>query len=332
MKKNYTLRDIAEIAGVSLKTVSRTINNEKGVKDSTREKVLKVIKETDYRLNMHAKMLSQNKSNQILVVSDIDNDIYPSHRTSLIVDSIISNAQKFGYKVILVNNLVELEKNFMGVIERGYYDGIIVLNSPLNNSLLGTIEKLGVPVIVSGKNDKFKYVGTDHEMGAYLATDYLLELGLRDIRLFVDNPLWPTHADKIEGFKRALSKHKLDFKEDFIITHQNTSKDIFKFIEKRVEEGTLFEGAIIQSDFLALGAIKAVNKYKLNCPEDIKIIGFGNTSLSEEVYPELTSVEQDFEKIGTVIVQKLLQMINGHSVSSYKIDTKLFIRNSTEKK
>ncbi|PGN02936.1 LacI family transcriptional regulator, partial [Bacillus cereus] len=100
MESKYTLRDIAKLAGVSFKTVSRVINNESGVRKETREKVEKVLKEKNYTMNYYAKGLSQNKTFQILVVSDIDRDTYPVQRTSIIINNIIKEANHHKYKVI----------------------------------------------------------------------------------------------------------------------------------------------------------------------------------------------------------------------------------------
>lgn len=329
MDKKYTLRDIAKLANVSFKTVSRVVNNEPGVRKETKEKVLKVLKETNYTMNYYAKGLSQNKTFQILVVSDIDRDIYPVQRTSIIINSIIKEANHHKYKVVVINNLDELESNYMGVLEKGYYDGMIVLNSPRNNVLLEEIEKLGVPVIVSGKNDKFTYVGTDHETGAYNAANYLFKMGVKDIRLLLDNPNWPTHDEKIKGFKKAYVELSIPFNPNRIITGVYNSKDIFQYVETNFKNDTLPDGLIISSDFSALGAIKAINKYQISCPGKLNVISFGNMPICTEVFPELSSVEQDFEKIGQILVQKLVNKLNGEHITSYKIKTELIIREST---
>lgn len=330
MDRKYTLRDIAKLANVSFKTVSRVVNNEAGVKKETREKVFKFLKETNYTMNYNAKGLSQNKTFQLLVVSDIDRDKFPVQRTSIITNSIIKEANNHKYKVVIVNNLDELESNFMGVVERGFYDGMIVLNSPRNNALLEKVEKSGVPVIVSGKNDKFTYVGTDHEIGAFNAADYLFKKGAQNIQLLLDNPKWPTHAEKTKGFRQAFSTHQIPFNSDKIITGLYNSKDYFHYIEKHLENDTLPDGVIVSSDFLALGVIKAINKYRIPCPDQLSVISFGNMPISTEVFPEMTSVEQDFGKIGKMLVQKLINKLNGEQVSSYKIKTKLVIRESTK--
>jgi LacI family transcriptional regulator len=332
LDKNYTLRDIAKLANVSFKTVSRVINNEPGVRKETKEKVLKVLKETNYTMNYNAKGLSQNKTFQILVVSDIDRDSYPVQRTSIIINSIIKEANNHKYKIVVVNNLDELESNYMGVLEKGYYDGMIVLNSPRNNLLLEEVEKLGVPVIVSGKNNKFTYVGTDHETGAYNAADYLLNVGVKDIKLLLNDPNWPTHDEKIKGFKKAYSDHNIPFDSNSIITGLNGSIDIFQYVEQNFKNNTLPNGLIITSDFEALGAIKAINKYQIPCPGKLNVISFGNMPICTEVFPELSSVEQDFEGIGKILVQKLVSKLNGENITSYKIKTELIIRESTFKK
>jgi LacI family transcriptional regulator len=329
VEKKYTLRDIAKLANVSFKTVSRVVNNEPGVRKETKEKVLKVLKETNYTMNYYAKGLSQNKTFQILVVSDIDRDIYPVQRTSIIINSIIKEASNHKYKVVVINNLDELESNYMGVLERGYYDGMIVLNSPRNNILLEKVEKLGIPVIVSGKNDKFTYVGTDHETGAYNAADYLFKTGVKDIKLLLDNPNWPTHDEKINGVKKAFSDHHKTFHSSNIMIGFHSSQDVYHYVQENFKNHTLPTGLIISSDPIALGAIKAINKYQIPCPDKLSVISFGNMPISTEVFPELTSVEQDFEQIGQILVQKLVSKLNGENITSYKIKTQLIIREST---
>ncbi|UUZ80470.1 LacI family transcriptional regulator [Paenibacillus sp. P26] len=331
MERKYTLKDIAKLANVSDKTVSRVVNNEGRVKKETKEKILRILKEKNYTINTYAKGLTQRKTYQILVVSDIDRDLYPVQRTSIIINSIIKEAGKHQYKVVLVNNLDEMHSNYFGVLERGYFDGMIVLNSPRNNALLESVESLGVPIIVSGKNDKFTFVGTDYELGAYLAAKYLFDKGAKTIRSLLNDPAWPTHIEKINGFKRALQENggKNEVEDQADIVGVFNSKDVYQYVEHEFQNGTLADGLIVSDDFSALGAIKAVNKYRIPCPQQVQMISFGNLPISTEVYPELSTVEQDFHMIGQMLVQKLLDRMNGQPVSSLKIQTRLIIREST---
>lgn len=216
-----------------------------------------------------------------------------------------------------------------GVLERGYFDGVIVLNSPGNNELLESVENLGVPVIVSGKNNKFTFVGTDYDTGAYNAASYLFQKGAQNIQLLLDDPAWPTHEEKIVGFKKALNEKQIKSPDEPIITGLLNSKDVFHYVENAFRNGALPDGLIMVSDFVALGAIKAINKYRIPCPEQVQVISFGNMPIATEVYPELSTVEQDFNMIGQILVQKMIDKMNGQKISTIKIKTKLIIREST---
>lgn len=327
MVKKLTIKDIAELSGVSVKTVSKVINQRYGVKNETRDKILHIMKENNYSVNYNAKRLSENKSMQIAVVTNITERL-PLKKNYLIIQHILEKLK--GYNVIVNNSVEELQKNPYGGIAKGYYDGIILLN-PREIESIEYVKKSGIPFIISGINEKYSYVGTDQKGSGYLATKHLLDLGCRDIYFLLDTKNTFTAKKKIEGYKEAIENKGLIYDDYKVLENFYKSKHIEEFITTKYYMNELPDAIIIDSDFPAFGAIRAIHNLGIKCPENLKIITFGNTYMCSEVSPSLTSIKQNFELIAEKLIELLLERIdyNEECMKSYCIPAELIVREST---
>lgn len=328
--KNYTIRDISKMAGVSFKTISRVVNNELGVKFETREKILKILKDVNYKIDVNAKRLSTKKINQLLVLLGTDAaDPYIGQRENVILGSIVAEAKKNNYKIIVDYSNGDVDENKFQ--EMGNYAGVIAISPKEKNRKMEELEGLKIPIMVTGINNKFQYVGSDYESGAYLAAKHFCECGVKEAKIIVPNKNSTSSKEKIKGFTKGCKEFNIKLIPEDVIIKKN-STEIFQYFEDCYKKNSIPKALLINSDNEALGAIKAINKYKILCPEKIKIISFGNLPISSEVYPEITTLKQDFLKIGEEIVKRLISKIENKETESLRIQPKLIVRDTTCKK
>lgn len=324
-----TIKDIARLAGVSVKTVSNAINNKPGVKKETRENILKIIEKTGYTINYNAKRLSESKSKQIAIVTNILPDI-PLQKNNIILNHIIEKLKNFDYRAIVCNNITELQHKLFNRIEKGYYDGIILLN-PKNNNSIEFLKSSKIPFVSSGININCDFVGTDQKESGYISTRHLIEIGCKKIDFLVGTKDNSTFSDKISGYKKALKEEKIKYEniqEGFF-----DSNSVEQYIISSYYKKALPDAIMIDSDFPVFGAIRAFKKLNLNCPKDIKIITFGDTFICKELSPSITSIKQDFKLIAHHLVELILNKIENEKSEekNIKLSPKLIIRESTMK-
>lgn len=329
MKENITISDIAKIANVSSKTVSKVINNQSGVKLETREKILKIMKENNYSINYNARRLSEAKSRQIALVTNISKK-HPLNKNYLIMQHILEIIKD--YEVVIYNKVEDLQTNPYGGIAKSYYDGIILLN-PSKNESIEYIKESNIPFVVSGSFQNCSFVGTDQIQSGYIATKHLLELGCKDIVFLLNTKKSFTAEKKIEGYLKALKEFNVEFVEENIKDEFYTVESVEEFIKSKYYMKKMPDAIMIDSDFPAFGAIRAFSKLNIKCPEDIKIITFGNTYICPAITPSLSSIKQNFELIAHKLVEILLEKINKNNdeEKSYIIPAELIVRESTIK-
>lgn len=323
--KKLTIKDIASIAGVSFKTVSRVLNKEPNVKKETREKVEKILLETNFSINYNAKRLSVSRTRQIGLITNTLLD-YELNKNYIIMNYIVKYARAKGYTIIVNRKFKDLVKNNFGKIDIGFYEGLIFLN-PKNRDEVEQAVQSNLPVVISGISDKYIYVGTDQFESAYIATKTLVNKGCSDICILLGDENTKTTKEKYRGYKQAIDEFKL---KENVYYNYSTSEEVEKFITKNQKK--LPQGLIINSDSAALGAIRAINKLGIKSPKDLQIISFGNTFICNEVYPSLSSMKQKFDVIAKELVDKVIYMIEneGEKAKSYKIPAELVERETTK--
>ncbi|WP_068268930.1 LacI family DNA-binding transcriptional regulator [Caviibacter abscessus] len=323
--KKLTIKDIANLAGVSFKTVSRVLNKEQNVKKETREKIEKILLETNFSINYNAKRLSISRTKQIGLVTNTVLD-YELNKNYIIMNYIVNYARKRGYTILVNRSFKELVKNNFDKIDSGFYEGLIFLN-PKNSDEVEKAVQSNLPVVISGISEKYIYVGTDQYESAYIATETLIRKGCKDICILLGDSNTKTTNEKYRGYKQVIDKFKM---KENVYYNYSSSEEVEKFIISKYKDKKLPDGLVINSDYAALGAIRAINKLGIKCPEKLKIISFGNTFICNEVYPSLSSMKQKFDIIAKELVDKIIYMIEneGKKAQSYKIPAELVERDT----
>ena len=333
MKKS-TLQDVAKVSGVSITTVSRVINNNYPVKASTRAKVDKAIKMLNFRPNLLAKGLIQNYTKTIGILTPSIENLFFSE----VIKGIDSIMKPLKYTTFLChtegNN--ESELDMINSLVNRQVDGIIMIDPRGENIESGMLEELSKTtplVIINGYSNgvKCNYVLNDAVSGVKDALQYLLDSGIKNIALL-----------------RGGKSFSYDIKEDIylkFVEDNNLRKNIIKIddgndikavssakiqVLKVLKSDLIPEGILCCNDWMAVGALNAAKHAGVTVPDNLRIIGFDNTIISQITDPTLSTVDQQMTKLGQLAAKRIYTMMSTDDNENQKIflETKLVIRES----
>jgi len=346
-KKQTTLSDVADAVGVTAMTVSRVVSGEGYVSDGTRKKVLKVVKDLNYRRNGVARNLKRQFTETVgLVLGDISNP----YSTEL-ARGVRETLQKQGFNLFICISEHGAKEDIVAFesLANHSVDGIIVAtrsNEAGNRYLRGLVET-NVPIVAIGRDfqhENVDLVSPDNLKGGFEATQHLIDLGHRRIGFLGASLGGGSHLRRLQGYLKALEHHSI-LLDDRLITGR--SEDTPEFSGYSTEE-IGFEGmkrllslpdpptaVFARNDFTAIGAMRAIKESGLRIPEDIAIVGFDDIPLAGRLSPSLTTVRQPMRIEGQIAAEMLLERIGNQEATTRReriLDCELIVRESSGQK
>ena len=329
MRDLPSINQVAAMAGVSIATVSRVLNQSKPVNAETRDRVEQAVAALGYRANAAGRSLAKARSHLLLVlVPDFANPFYAQ-----IVQGVESVARPQGYKILLTDT-TEGEAHHGTALDALYKrlaDGVISLAHLDDDPAL--IDEVRLLPWVSCSEflpeSGVPYVSIDHRQAAIDAVQYLLNRGHRRIALIAADATYRWARLRREGYALALSRAGLALDAALIRTAQDTD-----YAAGSQAAGGLLAlvdaptAVVAVSDTLAIGAIKALRRAGRRVPEDIAVMGFDNLPLSAVFEPALTTVGQPMRELGAAAAEMLLQRLAGATPASRTLAHQLVLRDS----
>ncbi len=306
--------DIAELAGVSIATVSRVVNGSDKVSDKTRAKVLKIIEESGFTPNAFAQGLGLNTMHTIgILVPDIS-DLYMSNAVSNLEKLLHEN----GYDCLLSCSGFDLEgkTKHVSMLLSKHIDALILVGSTYagngkDDEEISYIKDAAkqVPVfLINGLVEGKQIYSTvcDDRNAVYEVTRALIQRGKKRI-LFLNNSKSYSAIQKITGYEQALKEANLPILGELKVQVKN---DIHEVRDLLLQYKTLeFDSIIATEDKIAIGAIKYAHRKGISIPEELSIVGYNNSSYAISCEPELTSVDSRIDKLCQETVQRMLKVV-----------------------
>ncbi|EAC6494783.1 LacI family transcriptional regulator [Listeria monocytogenes] len=310
--KKTSIKDIAKLSGVSVATVSRVINDNGRFSEETREKVLAVIKETNYQMNFSAKSLRMNKSFSVgILVPDISNYFFSS-----VVQQIEAILFDQGYSTIICNTGRNLDKEmaYLNMLESKMVDGLIVISGADEFGFKYNNAENGIPYVCIDRQPKDKkdtiFISSNHYQGAFEATEALIHAGVKSPVIFMHSRQSSSAKERLKGFQDALKKNNIRYDPDVSkFTVDLQIHDYQKSIITFVNEVTTMDGIFAINDNIALELLNLLPTIGKKIPNDIKVIGFDDTPQCNYTVPKLSSVKQNIPKIAQITVDNLITII-----------------------
>jgi DNA-binding LacI/PurR family transcriptional regulator len=334
---NYTINDIALQAGVSKSTVSRVISEKGYASKESREKVLKAIKEMQYRPNGVARAMVSQRTNNIGVIIYRQHHPIASHPFyGKILDAILMTAARLNYSVFVTTDKEMSLISADDMLEKRV-DGLILI-SRLSQEVIGHIDKFHIPyLMVNGtmeKDDVIQIFNNDRK-GGIMVADHLYQLGHRHILVIAGPQEHRSHHLRLQGFFARMHELGCSIRqEDIFYSPTSTYEDGYNGLSIIWEQFSNKKPTAIfaTNDMLALGAMKALLEKGLKIPDDVAISGFDNIDYSNMFHPSLTTVKVDNMKMGEDAVLLLDQLIKKEPVTPERIEYEphMIIRKSTK--
>ena len=312
------IRDIAKISGVGVSTVSRVLNNHPDVKESTRENVLRVIKESNYVPNNSARILKQNTTKNIgVLVKGVFNPFF-----SELINVIGSKINEEKYTMILQQNDYVLEQeveNIISFVKEKRLQGIICLG--------GNFIDLDEDSLI---HDKYSTVGIDNLQSAYSATEYLIKKGHENIAIMIgEKNDFCVSWWRYKGYIKALMDYNIKINDENLIIGDYDSEKAYEETMKLLKHRKDITAIFVISDFMAIGAAKAVSDSGLRVGEDISIIGFDGMDVSCYYNPGITTINQPKKEMAEKSVEILFELLKKKGENKHiLLDTQLIERES----
>jgi len=331
---SVTITDVAKHAQVSIKTVSRVLNDEPHVAENTRLKVEQAIQELDFVANLPARRLASGQSYTIGLV--FQNASW--HYIHDVQKGAMETALPLGYSMLLhpydLTN-IEDENGVVKLVSQKQVDGFI-FTPPADNAkgLIAKLTKLGVPFVrltPSDRESPLPYVAATDKQGAFDMTQYLISLGHKQIGFIFGQQEQRAAHDRFAGYKQALAEAQLPFDESYVADGDDHFDSGFQAATKLIRLDNRPTAIFCNNDEMAAGAIAAVFESKLSVPDDVSIAGFDNIPMARQIWPPLTTVEQPIFEIAEEATNKLIKILNKEEVQELhsNLPTKIIVRKST---
>ncbi len=336
---NVTLKDIAKLCGVSVASVSLVLNNKPNrISEATKNKIIQTAKEHHYHPNPMALSLVTRKSKVLgLIIPDVSNLFYTDF-----IRQVELETAKNGYTIILGNTDEQGSRELEYVrtfLQRGLA-GCILIHSSIDmdkydTKIIDQVKQSKLPFVMIDRQQKasnIKSLFIDQELGAYLATKHLLNLGHKKIGYISGSLSLDLSKMRYAGYKQALQEHGIPLDENLIEFGNWRPEGGLKAGLRLIAKGV--SGIFAANDMMAFGVYQAAFSLALRIPEDLSVIGFDDVSFASVVTPGLTTIHQPMEQIGIDCVNMLIDMIETNkSQESFRTYTPtLIVRGSTTSK
>lgn len=305
-----TIKEVADLAGVSVATVSRVLNTPDTVRQPTRQKVMDAIEALNYQPNYLGRTLRLMETKRILVaLNTLSNQFF-----SRVVRGIEDRAREDGYSVLLCvtrGNQDNL-KEYIKMLQTREVDGMILTTREISEAEIYAMSK-ECPIVCACepiRNKKIPLIAIDDEQAGYDAVRFLIKQNKKRIALFGAGKNFYSSVLREKGAKRALAQDEL---APFYICDEGYSyRAGIRAVTRLLEEKKALPDAIFAfSDSAAIGAINELHKRGLRVPEDVSVMGFDNTAISEMFIPTLTTVSQPQQTLGYQAMDMLIHQIKG---------------------
>jgi len=336
-----TLKQIAEELGISVATVSKALKDYSDVSKRTRALVRETAHRLNYKPNSFAVNLRTKESKTIgIIIPEIVHHFFSS-----VIKGIVSQAEKKGYLVIMLqsNESYDLEKKQLDLLISKRVDGILIslANGTGNFDHIKNVISQDIPLVMFDKIAKVvncSKVIIDDRKAAYMATQYLINIGCKKIAHF-RGPLLPQNSiDRFLGYKQALLDNNIKYDSSLVYINECSDKSFEegkKNAKQLLKDHKDVDGIFINTDLVAIGAMTLFLEKGIKIPEQINIVGFSNWFMSSVISPSLTTVDQPGFKMGKKafkILYKEMMAKKKNKNFDYKqvvLDTELVIRDST---
>jgi len=335
MTMPITLKDVSKLAGVSPATASLVLNNQKGVSEKTRQKVLEAAQKLGYRPNILAQSLIKGRTSTVLLCAFIKEQNKLSSFYGELINSLLAAISSQGYYLQIVVkgeffNGYPLDKRaaLLDIARNRLFEGLIILSHwPIHYSEVSDLVKENFPFVVVNQRvdgEGVSYVDIDHYGGAKEAVSYLIREGHRHIA-HIRGPIEHLHAqERYRAYVDTLLEHGISLKKEYIVEGNFRRLSGRLAMEKLLELKPTPTAVYVANDKMAIGALQVAKERGFSIPQDLTIVGFDGIEAVKYTDPPLPTVEQPLGELGKVAANLLIENIKGGDRKKIILPCRLF--------
>jgi DNA-binding LacI/PurR family transcriptional regulator len=307
-----TMEDVARLAGVSKMTVSNVVNNRAGVSEPVRRRVLEVIAESGYRLNLSARTLKSGRTGVIgLAVPEVDRPYF-----GMLAAQVIADAARRGFHVAIEQTGAAIAGEVEAIAQSHnlQFDGLILSAVSFDPRRHRLADK-SFPIVMLGEQDvgsAFDHVAMPNEEGTRAATEHLINRGCRRIAFVGGDGFEGVNvvASRHRGYVAALAERDLPADPALLLASPAMTLESGRMaVHRLVGAGVDFDGVVAVTDTVAQGVLRGLADHGLSAPDQVRVVGFDNIPESKYMVPSLTTVAPDHGWIAEMAVRLVVERI-----------------------
>lgn len=332
--KRSTIHDVARVAGVSIKTVSRVFNQAPNVRGEMRAKVVAAAEALNYHPNLSARQLASKRTYLIGMLYDDPNPNNENDYVTTVQAGALEACREYGYK-LLIN---PARSGSAGVIDevvglRGQVDGFIVLQPLSDLPGLNELLRAGDFPCVRVSQRPFEglpWISVADADAADEMTSHLLRLGHRRIGFVVGHPDHGQSHDRLVGYRRALERHGVPFDDDLVKQGRFDYESGYSCARDLLSAAPPPSAIFASNDAMATGVLSAAHELGLDVPRELSVAGFDDSPLARHAWPPLTTVRQPIAEVARLATHELMKRLRGQSQEPHhRLRAELVLRAST---
>lgn len=333
-----TIKDVAKKAGVSTSTVSRVISDHPKITEKTKQKVRKVMEELQFHINENARNLVQKSTKTIGIVmkssarESFHDPFFPEVLRGI---SALCHNQDFSISLTTGESEDAIYQDVIKMVQGKKVDGIIVSYSKQDDKVVPYLLEYGIPFVVIGKPlgeaNNITYVDNDNVKASREAAEFLINRGHKKIGYIGGSLKFEVAKYRLQGFKEAVLLNQLNLTDDYMKNPESPDL-IGKAVQELMALNEPPTGIVAIDDLTALNSMLALREQRVNVPEDVSLVSFNNTIVSEFSNPPLTSIDTQIYQLGYEAARCLIEEISQPSLykRSIIIPTIMVERESTK--
>ncbi len=329
-----TLEEIAELAGVSRSTVSRVVNNDPNVRESTRKRVLEIIEEVEFLPSTAARRLAGGRSGIFgLVIPMGIARLFTDPFVPALIQGVSSSCNALGHNVMLWLAEAEYERQMMGqILNSGLLDGVLVASMAAEDPIVDALAASELPFVLIGRhssNRGISYVDVDNTANAARVVSHLISRGRKRIAAISGPTAMTVSQDRLAGYRQALQDAGLEYEPDLVMDGNFTDSGAYASTHQLLESEP--DAIFASSDLMALGVLRALKEEGLAVPDQVAVAGFDDAPFAASTDPPLTTVRQPTAELGATAVELLSRLIQEEAEEATRIilPAEFVIREST---
>jgi DNA-binding LacI/PurR family transcriptional regulator len=311
-----SIKDIALRADVSIATVSRALNGNAHVTPHTRERILQLAKELDYHPNAMARSLVQKSSR---IFGYIVSGIKKGAKHTIVQDSLMGvydYARSIGYEILMfvVDSEKQNKKSYLDFVREHSLAGVIMQGLRTDDAYYRDIIDSQIPCVLIDLPADCERVGSvsiDNHAASRTVMQYLIGKGHRHIGYLGGVDEAAVSTLRFQGYLSVLAENGIEPRADYLFHGNFSEEDAYTVLRGFLPGHPELSALFCASDLMAMGAIRAVHEFGIRIPEQLAIVGFDDILLASYVDPPLTTVHQDFSRMGYEAARMLYKIVKG---------------------